>query len=215
MEDRPYSELLTADWAMADEIVAAAWVGLEGYPQGELGWREVRWQDGRPLAGLLSDSLLWVVYRSAGANYHRGRAAVTLRAAVCLDLFVDEIPVEGGEVNFADPQEVTDAVRTDPACRGCHDVLDPVAAAFPFRDYFVLQRSTWPIPMMVPGGEEAWRSTLQVAPAWRGQPVDGLAGLGEALAADPAFADCTARRWAAYLTQPPGGGPRRGGHRPL
>lgn len=200
VEDRPYTEIVTADRAWADEIVAAAWEGLDGYPDGATGWREVRWTDGRPAAGILSDSWLWVIYRSAGANWSRGRAAVTLRATVCEDLFTEDVPITSG-IDLSDPAAVADAVRTDPSCTGCHATLDPVAASFPFRDYFVLQRSEFPIRMVAVDWEHRWETTIGVAPGWRGEAVGDLAGLGRAIARDPMFARCTARRFAAFLTR--------------
>ena len=43
-DELPYTELVTADWTMANELLAQAWP--TDYPEGETGWRQVRYTDG-------------------------------------------------------------------------------------------------------------------------------------------------------------------------
>ena len=50
--DLPYTDLVTADWTMADETLGAIWP-LD-YPDGETGWRQSHYTDGRPAAGVLA-----------------------------------------------------------------------------------------------------------------------------------------------------------------
>ncbi|MEQ1508231.1 MAG: DUF1585 domain-containing protein [Myxococcota bacterium] len=200
VEDRPYTEILTADWLMADEVLAAAWTGTD-YPGDATGWREAHWVDGRPQAGILSDSMLWVIYRSCGTNYSRGRAATLANVLACYDFFVGDQPIESG-VDLADPAAVSDAVLTDPACVACHGVLDGIASAIPFMDDFVIQRATFPEALYDPElTGDAWTTRTGRAPAWFGTPVSGLEELAEVIADDPRFVACTARRTAAWFSQ--------------
>ena len=46
---------LFASSLTASQIVAAAWTGVEGYPEGGTGWHEVHWGNGRPGAQFVAD----------------------------------------------------------------------------------------------------------------------------------------------------------------
>ena len=77
MNDRPYDEVVTADYTLANETVAAVW----DIPyQGNGGWEVTAWDDGRENAGVLSDSWLWQRHRSTDANANRGRANLVASA---------------------------------------------------------------------------------------------------------------------------------------
>ena len=52
MEDRPYSEIVTADFAMADGIVADVW-GMQ-HSSSMDAWEKTQWPDTMPRAGVLS-----------------------------------------------------------------------------------------------------------------------------------------------------------------
>ena len=80
LEDRPYTEILTADYTVADDVIAA----IYGLPYDVAGpeWQHTRWVDGRPQSGLLSDSEMWRRHVSNAANFHRGRANFVSRTTM-------------------------------------------------------------------------------------------------------------------------------------
>lgn len=201
---RPYGDILTADTTMADEVVAEAY-GLAHDPSGPA-WQEVPWGDGRPRAGILSSSGLWQRHMSSDTNYQRGRANLLLTDLTCA-----ELDAGGRGVRF--PSIAADAVRDDPDCAGCHDRLDPVASAFFGMRRYVLDgeirdayrsgcpdgADCYPFSMWNPAAEGTWADVGMPAPAWGGEEVGDLEALGAAAAADPAFAECTARRFGRWF----------------
>ena len=200
--DQPYRDILAVDWTMADAVVAGFWVGLEAYDPAVGGWQRLPWADGRPAAGILSASALWMVYRSAGSNFNRGRANFLARSLLCDDFLDFDIAVDPS-LDLSDPDVVSSAVQTEPACIACHDTLDPLASFLPFREYFVIQRAELPVWMYLPTWDsgEGWTGGTGVAPNYYGQGGGDLADLGQWIADDPRFAECTARRFSSFFTQ--------------
>ena len=82
-EDLPYTELVTGDWTVLNEVVGLAWP--TDYPEGETGNRVVRYTDGRPAAGVLATNSMWWRYMSNGTNYNRGRANAISKLFLCTD----------------------------------------------------------------------------------------------------------------------------------
>lgn len=205
-EGRPYTEILTADTTVADLRVALAY-GLSFDPDGPP-LQEVRWPDGRPAAGILSSTGLWQRHMSSDTNFQRSRAHLLLSRLLCRSL-----DANGDGVRF--PSVQPDAVRDDPACAACHEVLDPVASAFFGLRRYVLAGEVreayaegcppgadcYPLAFWDPSAADGWRAAGMPAPAWDGVPVDGLAALARRAAVDEDFASCTARRVARYVTR--------------
>jgi hypothetical protein len=198
--DLPYTEIVTADYTLADGIVAGAW-GLP-YAGDGASWEVTTWTDGRPAAGILSSSALYLRHRSAGQNFHRGRANVISRGLLCHDYLAADIMVDTS-IDLSDPDVVSNAVRTNASCAGCHQTLDPLGSfLFGFRGQVnVNQITTYPLAFYDTGTEERWRRTTRRPPGFFGQPGERLDDLGRMIADDPRFAQCTARRFAAYFTQ--------------
>lgn len=198
--DLPYTEIVTADYTLADGVVAAAW----GLPYAGDGgsWEVTAWDDGRPAAGILSSSALYLRHRSAGANFHRGRANVISRGLLCHDYLAADILVDTS-IDLSDPDVVADAVRANPSCAGCHQTLDPLGSFLHgFRGQVnVNQIASYPLALYNPGTEGRWRTTTRRPPGFFGQPGERLDDLGRMIADDPRFAQCAARRFAAYFTQ--------------
>jgi len=205
---RPYTELLTTELTFTNEATSIVH-GLSYDPDGPT-WQPAPWTDGRPAAGILSDTAILQRYQSSLSNHHRGRAAVVLSSVMCsevLESTLDVVPPQIGE-----PSQ--DIVRTDPSCSGCHAALDPVASAFSGFDPYILRTDIldayragcpegapcYPLDFFDTEASGDWAAFDMPAPAWKGVPVDGLAGLGQALAADPDFAECTARRFHGWHT---------------
>jgi hypothetical protein len=81
-EDRPWTEIVTADWTMANEMLEAIWP-LERQ-EGE-GWVEANYTDGRPHSGVLTtNSLMWR-YTTTPSNANRRRANAISRIFLCND----------------------------------------------------------------------------------------------------------------------------------
>ncbi|MEZ4236664.1 MAG: DUF1549 domain-containing protein [Myxococcota bacterium] len=226
LEDRPYTEILTADYTVADDVVAAIY-GLP-YDPGGPQWQHTHWVDGRPQSGLLSDSEMWRRHTSNAANFHRGRANFVSRAFLCEDIGARDVFVEGG-VDIADEFAVAEAVSTQTGCVGCHNVLDPLAAFFwgykeqlqrnailtaydlgcqwdwtqgepPLGDYRV-EHWCYPLKFYDVSEEDDWAYWQLRPPGYFGQPADTMEDLGALITSDPRFATCTARTFAGYLMQ--------------
>ena len=57
MTDAPWSDIVTADYTMSNEMLASLWP--ISYPEGASGWTEAQYTDGRPAAGILATNGLW------------------------------------------------------------------------------------------------------------------------------------------------------------
>lgn len=197
-EGRPYTEIVTADYTLADRNVADVW----GMPHDDArgGWQVARWPDGRPAAGILSSSAMWLRHESNGFNFHRERANLVARALLCHDFLSRDVPIDG-TVDLADPGVVAHAVSTRPECASCHQGLDPLASYFfgmrGFVPLFQLER--YPIAMWMPGEQDRWMDASGRPPGYFGDPGGDLAGLGRKIAADPRFSACAARRFYGYF----------------
>ncbi|TPV94641.1 MAG: DUF1588 domain-containing protein [Myxococcales bacterium FL481] len=199
--DRPYSEIVTADYALATPAVATVW----GMLHTGSGWQESRWNDLRGHAGILSDSWLFQRHSSTLTNANRGRANAMSRALLCHDFASRDIEIEAS-LDLADPSAIADAVATDAACASCHQSLDPLASFF--RGFFPLyvpaEVTTW--PMELPYVPDLFPSFLGVPmrdARYFGVAADGLPALGQLIASDPRFTLCAARRFYAYFHQIP------------
>ncbi len=201
MNDRPYTEIVTADYTVANADVAAVW-GLAH--EGDAGaWTQTSWEDGRGNAGILSDSWLFQRHSSTASNANRGRANAISRALLCYDFLSRDIEVDA-EVDLADPEAVANAVVDNPACASCHQALDPFASFF--RGYYPIyvpqtDIETYPHYVWYP---ELFPDLLGVPmrdASFFGAPGDGPESLGKLIAADPRFSLCTARRFYAYFHQ--------------
>lgn len=198
--DRPYTEIVTADYTLANGVVAAIW-GLPhtGAPDA---WERTPWPDNRGAAGILATTSLFHRWRSTGDNYNRGRANVISTALLCHDYLHADILIDT-TVDLSDPDVVANAVVANPSCAGCHQTLDPLASyLFVMRGQQNLgQVDSYPVEYYLPNQLNRWRTTNKRPPLFFGQPATGLAGLGAAIAGDPRFARCAAQNFAAYFTE--------------
>jgi hypothetical protein len=198
VRDQPLTEIVTADYTIADETVAAVW-GLTR--SGNAQWDVAHYSDGREHAGILSDSMLFTRHSTTLSNMNRGRAAAISRALLCYDFLTRGIEVDAA-INLADPEEVANAVQRNTACAGCHQTLDPLAAFFgSFHPIYVpAQLEAYPYPFFTPGLSELFTST---EPGYFGFAGRTLRDLGRMIADDPRFSQCTATRFYAYFHQVP------------
>nr|MBA2319518.1 hypothetical protein [Deltaproteobacteria bacterium] len=227
-DDLPYTTVVTADWMLTNDVLAQMY-GLAYDPQGEA-WQESEWSDGRPLAGLLSDSEMWRRHVSNGFNFHRGRANLVADAFLCEDFASRDVLVEGG-VSLSDPLAVAGELTTNPSCVGCHQSLDPLAAFFwgykeqimrnavtsaytadcawnwnngdPYRGSYRPEHFCYPLKFYEATEQDGWASP-DIAlrpPAFYGVPGEDVTDLGEMIAEDPRFSICTVRNFYAYLAE--------------
>lgn len=127
-ENRPLSEILTADYIMLSPFSARSY-GVQGLqfedPENPDEFIEAR-LPGIPHAGILTSVMFLNRYPSTFTNRNRGRARVVF------DYFLDTdiLAIEGTRPGNA--VDIDNAVPTvdNPACSKCHSVLDPVASTF-------------------------------------------------------------------------------------
>ncbi len=195
-EDRPYSEIVTADWTMASSLLGEIWpLDRE---EGE-GWQPARYTDGRPAAGILATNGLWWRYVSAPTNKNRRRAGVIMDRLLCEDILNRPITFSGsGSIDV----EIDELIWQDPACQSCHSTIDPIASSL-FGFYWYIQYNKQEMTTYHPEREVTGEDILGVEMAWFGQPFSGLNELGGIIAADPRFSWCVAQTAAELMWRRP------------
>ena len=196
-EDRPWSEIVTADYTLADEIVATVW-GLS-YDWSKSGWQVTRYEDGRPLAGVLSDGWVFTRMPSTENNQNRERASLIANALICHDYPGRPVTIPA-DIDLTDESAIANAIETNEVCVGCHQTLDPLAQVF-YSHYalrFPEYEYEYPLQQYTPGAAAAAEPA-----AWYGEPVEDIADLGRAIADDPRFSICAVRRFYSELMHVP------------
>ena len=183
-EDRPWTDIVTADWTMATELTADAWDMVYEGP----GWDVATYTDGRPAAGVLATNGLWWRYQSTDSNANRKRANQASRILLCNDYLVRPIEFDR-DVDLLDTEAVEDAIETNPGCANCHVSLDPLSAYF-FGFWNFNEESWLEAARYHPEREPLWSTYLSTPPSYYGQPGSSLADLGRQIAADPRFPAC-------------------------
>ena len=199
-QDLPFSEILLADYTMGDEIVAQMW-GLS-YPDGASGWQKLTYDDGRPLAGVLSTTSLWTRYPSAGLNANRHRANNLSRMFLCDDYLTRPVTFTTAQIEeLSDGGDPNDVIANTPACQSCHSTLDPIAAHF-FGFWWEADPDDFSAMTRYNTGDEGlYAGQTSGQPGWYGQPTSDLRELATALASDERFYDCTVQTVVEGLTQ--------------
>ncbi len=196
-EDLPYPTIVTADYTMANELLASVWP-LD-YPEGNEGWAPARYTDGRPAAGVLGTNGFYWRYVTNTSNKNRGRVAAISRLLLCTDVLSRPVVFERSD--DPDPEA---AVRTEPTCLACHAALDPVAAGL-FGFWWTIQYNPYEMQVYHPERERLGPELLDTEPGWYGTPTSGLVDMGWYIARDPRFARCAAESWAESLWRRPVG----------
>lgn len=197
MSDQPYTKIVTANYTMANATSAAIW-GLD-HTTAPDHWERTAWKDNRPALGILATNALFNRERSTGFNYNRGRANLVSSTLLCHDFLESDIAVDTS-VDLSNPDIVSDAVVANPSCAGCHQTLDPLASYFfQFRNTLApVGVDSYPITYYQPQTINRWMTTNKRPPMFFGQSTTNL---GESIAADPRFAMCAAKRFAAYFSE--------------
>ena len=195
VHDRPWTDVVTADYTVSNELLAGIWP--IAYPAGKSGWQTSRYTDARPAAGVLATNGLWWRYTTNRFNNNRTRAAAIFRLLLCSDFLARPVSFSASAAlqNGASSEE---ALRTDPYCIACHVSIEPVAASF-FGFWWQAQYSAVEMSTYHAEREPLGPLTLDVQPAWFGDPVYGLDDLGVHIADDSRFHQCAAETMAAAL----------------
>ena len=197
--DAPYSDIVTADYTLANGAVAAVW-GLPYAGDGSE-WVTTQWDDGRGNAGILSDSWLYQRHSSTTSNANRGRANAISRALLCYDFLSRDIEVDSS-INLADPEAVANAVVENQACATCHQTLDPLASFFRgFYPIYVPEEVTYPHLVYTENFFPQYLGVPMRDPGFFGTAADGLPALGKLIAEDPRFSLCAVERFYSYFHQ--------------
>lgn len=200
--DRPYTEILTADYRMMNPFTYEILDGeswTEPYDDmdptdwrpGQIRRYRVNWntslteRTGRaylPSAGILTSPVFQLRFPSTDTNRNRARARWTF------DFFLG-VDIERLAVRAMDPEElqtVTNPGAPGSSCFGCHSIMDPVAGAFQNwgNDGHYLDRSGYDaLPQTyVDAGEDYHEGDRwyrgQLAPGFNGDDMPTLAPYG-------------------------------------
>lgn len=197
--DLPWSEIVTANYTMANPVLAEA-LRLD-YPTGARGWEKAHYTDGRLHAGILTMSTTWLRYPSAGGNANRSRANAVSKMLLCDDYLSRPIVLNRAAVDqlTVDPET---AISTNASCQSCHSTLDPLASHFfGFFVYDDDDPTEGGAATYRPEREEGWRYYSNKSPGYYGTPTGNLEELGALLAQDQRFADCAVQTVWEGLTQ--------------
>ena len=200
--DRPWSEVVLAEYSMANQLLASIWP-MEGYPEEGEGWHEVHYTDGRPNVGVLASNGLWWRYFTTFFNQNRSRAAAISKLLLCEDLLSRPISFSD-DTNLLESDDVTGMVLSEPTCQGCHVTIEPLASMlFGFwwiDDYSAPEMDTYHPEREVLGSRE-----LNVEPNYFGKPIAGFGELGYAISSDDRFSRCAVTSMAESLWHRPVG----------
>lgn len=199
-EDLPYTDIVRADWTMADDMLASRYP--VDYPDGETGWKKVHYTDGRPTAGILSASGMWWRYSTTAGNANRGRANAVSRILLCQDYLDRTIEVDP-TLDLLDEDAVEEALRTNEGCVACHYSLDPLGSYF-WGFYVEFSLDVTDLSWYHPDREYLWEVYGGgIAPGYHGEPGADIDDLGLKIAQDPRLVECLVERSRELLLQRP------------
>jgi hypothetical protein len=199
-EDLPWSEIVTADYTMTNELLASLWpVEPLGEPMAAEGWEKARYTDGRPAAGVLATNGFYWRYVTNVSNKSRGRVAAISRLLLCTDILARPVVFQRSQT--LDPEE---AIRTEPACVTCHVTVDPLAASM-FGFWWTIQYNPYEMQTYHPERERLGPDLLDTEPGYYGTTMGGLVDLGFYISQDPRFSKCAVESMAEQLWHRPVG----------
>jgi len=148
MNDRPYGEILTADYMMLNPYSATSYGStvsfsnmddakefkrgkITGYVFDYLSednpiTTSAKGYDALPIAGILTSPIFLARYPSTATNKNRARSRAVYKIFLGFD-------IESLAVRSMDPEELKKSINPgdkSSSCYGCHIVMDPVAGAF-------------------------------------------------------------------------------------
>lgn len=194
--DRPLTELVTADYTVANATLAWFWdIAYPGPAYGDA-WLRARYNDGREHAGVLSQSSFYYRYPATPSNKHRGRANQITRIFLDDDHLLRDVAVDL-RLGAVDPNlDLGEATLTNRGCVACHSSLDGIAAHLhgfalgPSRQETYARLNFGNFSFQ---GVERSHLILGRGPSYYGYPSRGLRDLGAYIADDPRFARTMAK----------------------
>jgi hypothetical protein len=222
MTNRPYSEIITADYTMVSQHTAAVYkTGLSPAagtftPAKNLGQHlatektdqpKRNWDASRPLqlphAGLLSEPGFLQQYPTTATNRNRARARWTYQHFLGID-------IENSTARTLDAADLTDSnnpTLNNAACTQCHANLDPVAGAYQnFGERGIFRERNGGLNSLDASYRRSklfklgdlWYADMR-APGFEGQPIaerdQSLAALAQHLVNDPRFSEGVVKFW--------------------
>ncbi len=197
-DDLPYTELVTAQYTMADPVSAWMW-GIE-IPPDTQGFVQGHYRDGRPERGVLTMTTTWSRYPSAGANANRHRANMLSRMLLCDDYLARPVSFSRTQIDALTSGDPEDVIRDNAVCQSCHSSLDPLSAHF-YGFWWEVEGDFREQSTYHPEDEETWRDYSGKPPGYFGRPTTGIEELSDQLANDERFAQCAVNTVFTGLTQ--------------
>jgi hypothetical protein len=166
----------------------------------ETGWQSFEFSQDDPRAGLLTQISFLTLYGPAG------RSSPTLRGKAVREVFLcQKVPDPPGNVDFTPLEDATNpamktvrnrllAHSTNPACAGCHKIMDPMGLALENFDGLGQFR------------EQENGSRIDTSGTLDGASFQNAVELGRAMRDNPATVSCLVRNVAGYAI---GRGPGR------
>lgn len=193
IEDLPYTHLVHSPDTFVDESLLEVWPLATVPDDGTAappGTVRARYQDGRPLVGVLTHNAVFWRHPSTVENANRGRTNALSQALLCqsyLDRPID-FPTD---LDLTDSESIRNAIASNPACQGCHSTMDPFASYF---WGFMYTETEAPIGTYAVELERSWQVYTGATPAFFGVPGERMADLAEHIASDERFIGCAVRR---------------------
>lgn len=192
--ERPFTEILTANYTMANSYSALSLIGLPDIPLG-LGESPKTYQEiqvpGIPHAGILTSPMFLNRFPTSDTNINRHRSRMAYW--FFLDIDVNKFgsrPVDASS-DFGD-----NPTMTNPNCTVCHTTMDPVAGLF----------MNWDEQGEYSGEGEWFGPDYILPPGFDGEPLPdadrtrALQWFAERIAKNPRFAQATVKTVFEGLT---------------
>ena len=186
--DRPYTEILTADYQMFTPYSAKSYGISVDFKDPNDPWEAAPGKlPGVPHAGLLTTTMFLNRFPTTPTNRNRARARVVYKFFLDTDILkLGDRPLDPSSIITVNP------TMNNPSCTACHESLDPVAATFQNyqvqNDYTPLDKTelvTWYTDMRLPGF-----GTLQLP---EGEEKKSEQWLAKQIVADDRFARSAVR----------------------
>lgn len=194
--DLPWTDIVTADYTMANDTLTEMWPLSYIDPEAEGDWKPARYEDGRPAGGVIMTNGLWWRYTSTLNNVNRGRAAAMSKLLLCYDFLTRPVAFSGFP-SFTS-EALLAATKETPSCEACHSGLDPLAATL-FGFYWFDTKDATEMSTYHTDRELLGTFTLDLEPTYFGTPIAGAVELGPRIAADPRFSTCAVQTFATAL----------------
>ena len=184
LEDRPWSEILTADYTMVNAWSATSYGVATTTPSLDDSFSDLFYPvvfEDQPTVGILSTTAFLNRHPTTATNRNRHRAKVVFDYFLNTDILaLADRPID------ADNSAIHNPTLNDPQCNVCHSVMEPVSGAFQNWDddgHYTPPSEGWYPEMFPPGfGEEAISVT---------ESNNALRWLAEKIVTDPRFARAT------------------------